>query len=266
MLSFYHSQPTYSVSYSGSPRYTTYTPYASSRPEVRYRHALAEYLSAEEEYGALLRAREQAKLRARVEEALRRQERARLLRVEISRARREQQAREVERTLAKALSWEEVSKGHRSFRDITPVMWGTSGRRRRDTLAFPFLHAHTSPESFRGASAVHSSAEDRVCRRLNLFGLSPDSYDQPRPQHHANEDTKDNEPQPCSSEPDECSANLESILRERLQKVVGGDEEVEDVARAILRHLTPDTGVSPPTKVRHHTVFSLNILFLTTDP
>jgi len=247
MLSSYLSQPIYSVSYPGSPRYSAYTTYPSSRPEVRYCRALAEYLSAEGEYEALLRSREQAKLRARVEEALRRQERARLLRVEISRARREQQAREIERTLAKALSREEVSKDRRSFRDIAPVICGSSGRPCRDTLVFPFLHAHASPEAFRDVSAVQSSAEDRVCRRINLFGLGPDSYDQPQPQHHANEDTK----------PDEYFVpNLESLL----QKVVG-DEEVQDVARAILRRLTPETGVSRSTKVRPHSVSSLNVSF-----
>jgi len=48
------------------------------------------------------------------------------------------------------------------------------------------------------------------------------------------------------SRPDERSAlNLESLLRSRLQKVVG-DEEVQDVARAILRRLTPTTGGSRP--------------------
>jgi hypothetical protein len=234
--------------------------------EARYRRALAEYLYAEGEYEALLRAREQAKLRARVEEALRRQELARLLRVEISRARREQQAQELERTLAKDLSREDVSKNHRSLRDIAPVICGTSRGPRQDTLVFPFPHAHASrtggagaekesPESLWGMSAVRSSAEDGVCGRFNLFALGPDSYDQPQPpQHDANENegTKDNKPQPFTSEPDEYSVpNLESLLRDRLQKVVG-DEEVQDVARAILRHLTPETGVDRSTKVRHH--------------
>ena len=137
MLSFYHSQPIYSISYPGSPRYSAYTPYTSpltnADPEVRYRRAVAEYLSAEGEYKALLHAREQAKLRARVarvEEALRRQKRARLLRAEISRARREQQAWELERTFAKALSREEISKDYRSFRDIASVICGSSGRPR----------------------------------------------------------------------------------------------------------------------------------------
>lgn len=110
-----------------------------------------------------------------------------------SRARREQQARELERTLTR----EEVSKGHRSFRDIAPVICGTS-----------------SGVIFSGGiSAVQSSAEDKVCRRFNLFGLGPDSYGQPQLHHHANEDTKDKKPQPFSSEPDEYSVpNLESLL------------------------------------------------------
>lgn len=64
--------------------------------------------------------------------------------------------------------------------------------------------------------------------------------------------------------------NLESLLRERLQKIVG-DEEVQDVARAILRHLAPVTGgisrspaSAPSTKVRHNSIHSLSSLSLTT--
>lgn len=50
-----------------------------------------------------------------------------------------------------------------------------------------------------------------------------------------------------ASKPGECKCpvpNLESVLRERLEKIAG-DEEVQDLARGILRHLTSATGVSP---------------------
>jgi hypothetical protein len=49
------------------------------------------------------------------------------------------------------------------------------------------------------------------------------------------------------SEPQERSVpDLDSLLRERLQKIAG-DEEVQDLARAILRHLTSVTGANCPS-------------------
>ncbi len=64
-------------------------------------------------------------------------------------------------------------------------------------------------------------------------------------QHNAEKDTSVNSPPVSASEPCECSEpNLESVLRDRLQKLAG-DEEVQDLARSILRHLTSTTGASP---------------------
>jgi len=66
-------------------------------------------------------------------------------------------------------------------------------------------------------------------------------------QRDAEEERSVNQSPRSASEPGECECsvpNLESVLRERLQKIAG-DEEVQDLARAILRHLTSATGVSP---------------------
>ncbi len=92
-------------------------------------------------------------------------------------------------------------------------------------------------------------------------------------QHGAEEDTSVNQTL-TSPEPGECECsvpNLESVLRERLQKIAG-DEEVQDLARAILRHLTSVTGVSPsaaatassPEVDFHSTSFLLNCPVLMT--
>lgn len=284
MLSFYPSQPIYTVYPGGySPRRSSYSPYPSSTlpladPAMRYRHALAEYLSAEEEYKALLRAREEARLRARVEAALRRQKLARLLQAEISRSRR---VPELELALARHLSQAAPSEDHRSFRGMAPVTRQTSYRPLIDPLVTPYLHANGprvdetraekgSSESLRDSCAVRASVGDKVCGVSNSFVHGPDSYDQAQPQHHAKANTSDNQP-PCfgSKEVEHTVPNLEFLLRERLQKTVG-DEEVQDVARAILRHLAPVSGVSCPpasaasTKVRHHSVPPLSSLSLTT--
>src|SRR6266403_5950639 len=87
-------------------------------------------------------------------------------------------------------------------------------------------------------------------------------------QHGAEEDTSVNQTL-SSPEPGECECsvtNLESVLRERLQKIAG-DEEVQDLARAILRHLTPATGVSPSAAAAasspeggFHSALCLNLL------
>lgn len=79
-------------------------------------------------------------------------------------------------------------------------------------------------------------------------------------QHDDSEEgTSLNQPHLRRSVPD-----LESLLRERLQKKAG-DEEVQDLARAILRHLTSVTGVSCPAaavsspEVSLHSVLFLNV-------
>lgn len=64
---------------------------------------------------------------------------------------------------------------------------------------------------------------------------------------NAEEDSRANQSPLSASKPGDCECsvpNLESVLRERLQKIAG-DEEVQDLARAILCHLTSATGVSP---------------------
>ena len=79
---------------------------------------------------------------------------------------------------------------------------------------------------------------------------------------HDKEESSVNQPPLQRSVP-----NLESLLRERLQKKAG-DEEVQDLARAILRHLTSVTGVSRPSaaasspEVSIHSAFLLSVLRL----
>ncbi|KAI0291582.1 hypothetical protein BC826DRAFT_1022621 [Russula brevipes] len=49
-------------------------------------------------------------------------------------------------------------------------------------------------------------------------------------------------------EPDDRSVpDLESVLRERLQKIAGGDEEMQDLARSLLRHVTSTSGIGRPS-------------------
>ena len=70
-------------------------------------------------------------------------------------------------------------------------------------------------------------------------------------QRNAEEDSRVNQPPLSTSEPGECECsvhNLESVLQERLQKIAG-DEEVQDLAHAIFRHLTSATGVNPSAAV-----------------
>ena len=81
----------------------SYLPH-STEPGSHYRRAFAEYLVAEQE---LIRAREEARLRARVE-ALRRQEEARLLQARIIRARKERQVQRLQQVLARERAKEEV--------------------------------------------------------------------------------------------------------------------------------------------------------------
>src|SRR5258708_21076213 len=85
-------------------------------------------------------------------------------------------------------------------------------------------------------------------------------------QHKAEKDTSVNPPPVSASEPCECSEpNLESVLRDRLQEIAG--DEVQDLARSILRHLTSATGASPSVsspEVRFHSAFILNVPVLMT--
>ncbi|KAF8494403.1 hypothetical protein F5888DRAFT_1636110 [Russula emetica] len=230
MFSFYPSHPRafryLPPVYSVYPDDDLYSPYLSSpdsrllvtNPEVRYRRVLGEYLAAEEEYNAQLRAREEAKMRARAEAI--RQERARLRAAHLARARREQQARQFKQGLANALAQAAISgDDYLSLHHVVPV---TVKRPLSDMLIPSCMHGHTSCPD--GAS-VQKEKEQR----------------------DVEEDTSVNQCPLSASEPGECECsvpNLESVLRERLQKIAG-DEEVQDLARAILRHLTSATGVSP---------------------
>src|ERR1700761_6272267 len=72
-----------------------------TNPEVRYRRTFGEYLAAQEEYNAVLRAREEAKLMRARAWAIR-QERVRLQ--VLARARREQVARQFKQGLANVLA------------------------------------------------------------------------------------------------------------------------------------------------------------------
>ena len=150
-----------------SYRYPSSYPFVADQ-KVRYRRALSEYLSAEEEYNAVLRAREETRIRAHAE-GLRR-ERARLLRAQITRARQEQQARQFERALAEVLSRVAVPEGdhdHLSLRDVVPVMCGASKRSLSDTVV-PRLRAQQSQQeplvSLSSCDRMpRSSSEQKVC-------------------------------------------------------------------------------------------------------
>lgn len=244
MFSLYPSHPRalgYSSYSSPTPIYSVYpnddlySPYLSSpdsrllvtSPEVRYRRALGEYLAAKEQYNALLRAREEAKLMKARAEAIR-QERARFRVAQLARARREQQARQFKQGLAKALARAAVSgDDNPSLHHVVPVpvrvMYQTSERPLSDMLILSYM---------RGGK---ESCADGV------------SVQKKKEQHDAEEETNLNHCPLSASEAGECQCpvpNLESVLRERLQKIAG-DEEVQDLARAILRHLSSATGVSP---------------------
>ena len=247
MFSFYPSHPRalrYSPpAYSVYPDNDLYSPYLSSpdsrllvtNPKVRYRRALGEYLVAEEEYNALQRVREEAKLRARAEAI--RQERARLRVAQLARARREQQARQFKQGLAKALLRAAVSgDDDLSLHHVVPVrvMYQTSERPLSDMLIPSCMHRH---ESYADGVSVQ---KEKVCD-INLDFCLQSVLILAQAQRDSEEET--HRP-PSASEPGECDCSapsLESVLRERLQKIAG-DEEVQDLARAILRHLT---GVSP---------------------
>ena len=233
----YYSPPVYSA----YPDNDLYSPYhlssANSRainPEVRYRRALGEYVAAEEEYSAVLRARERTKLmRVRTE---------RLRVAQLARARREQQAWQIKQGLANALVRAAFSgDDDLSLHDFVPVMYQHF---QRPLSNMPI----TSCMDGRGSCADGAGAQmEKVCRFWFESGLHCVLM-MARPQRDVEEKTSVDQRAAPASEPGECEGsvpNLESVLRERLQKIAG-DEEVQDLARAILRHLTSATGVSPP--------------------
>ena len=244
MFSFYPSHPRalrYSPPFfSDDDLYSASSRLLVTNPEVRYRRALGEYLVAEEEYNALLRAREEAKLRARAEAI--RQERARFRVAQLARARREQQARLFKQGLAKALTRAAIS-GDDDLLSLhhapVRVMYQTSEGPLSDMFISSCMDGNASCVD---GGSVH---KEKVCgvRFESLHWVLIMAQEQ----RNAEEDSSVKQSPLSASEPSECECsvpNLESVLRERLQKIAG-DEEVQDLARAILRHLTSATGVSP---------------------
>ena len=269
MFSFYPSHPRAlrycPPDYSVYPNDDSYLSSPDSRllvrnPEVRYRRALGEYLVAEEEYNALLRAREEVKLRARAEAI--RQERARLRVAQLARAHRELQVRQFKQGLAKAVARAAVSgDDDLSLHHLVPVrvMYQTSERPLSDMLIPSCMHGHESCAD--GASVQ----KEKVCG-VRFGSCLHSVLIMGQAQRDAVEEKSVN-PSPLSaSEPGECECsgpNLESVLRERLQKIAG-DEEVQDFARTILRHLTSATGVNPSAaasspEVSFHPAFFINV-------
>jgi len=250
MFSFYPSHPRAlrysSPVYSVHPDDDLYAPYLSSHdsrpqvinPEVRYRRALGEYLAAEEAYNTLLRTRARA-------EAIR-QERARLRLARLADARREQQARQFKQGLAKVLSRAAVSGDDDLLHHVVPVtvMYQTSERPLSDMIIPPCMYGRASCAD--GASVQ----KEKVCGvrfQPCLHSVLIRVHAQAQAQRDAEETNVDQSAPLSTSEPgeSECSVpSLECVLRERLQKIAG-DEEVQDLARSILRHLTSATGVSP---------------------
>ncbi|KAI0255569.1 hypothetical protein BJV78DRAFT_684790 [Lactifluus subvellereus] len=197
------------------PSYFSYLPRVTD-PETRYRRALTEYLAAEDEYNELLYAREEAALRARAETL--RQERARFL-----------QGRQLEQALTRARvqSLATNATDDLALPHVVPVM--CSPPKRRGT-SLPDVLASRRPQ-------VHASRTDWKTLLESLY----DSISQPSVDEKAQPDH--------NAKGDEFSASSLESLRERLQKTAG-DEEVQDVARAILRRLgepTHTTGVIEPS-------------------
>jgi BAG domain len=204
-----------------------------ANPEVRYRRALGEYLAAKEEYNALVDTRK-AKLRSHGE-ALRR-ERARLRLASLARARQEQRVRQIQQGLAKSLGRAAVSgDDDLSLHHVVPVTFMHQTFETEQPLSDmfdPLVRA-----SCDGFPCWEKEVRGVWIVRSHLVLIAVQEQDDA-------EETSINQP---PSEPQERSVpDLESLLRERLQKIAG-DEEVQDLARAILRHLTSVTGVSCPS-------------------
>jgi hypothetical protein len=245
MFSFYPSHPR--ALRCSAPVYSVYdsdfySPYQlSSRdsrvpvanPDVRYRRAISEYVAAEEEYNAVLRRHEEAKLKARAEAI--RQERVRLRLAQLARARRERLEQQFKQGLAKALVRAAVSGDDDLLHHVVPV------------TVRPLSHI-LSPSCMHGEV---SCADDASVQKEKVCGVWFESclhsvLIMAQAQRDAKEETSVNQSPLSASKPGECECaapNLESVLRERLQKIAG-DEEVQDLARSILRHLTSATGVS----------------------
>jgi hypothetical protein len=141
-------------------------PSRTINPESRYRRALAEYLVAEEE---LLRARQDATLRARAE-ALRRQEEARLLQARTIRAREERKVQLLKQLLAQQRAAVVAAKTanpevHFSLPHRVPVARSIQERHRKPISSAPKTHI-----SFVGEDQLFDSipVNEEVCRMYNL--------------------------------------------------------------------------------------------------
>jgi hypothetical protein len=229
---YYYSSPIYPgqrLVYldADEPSYPSYLPRVSD-PSTRYRRALAEYLAAEEEYNAVLRAREEAALRARAEAF--RQERVRFL-----------QARQLEQALAQAT----VDLSPPSVVPVVCSLPKRCGSPLPDVLASRRSRAHTTHvdgateiwKELLGSlceSAHQQPADDgKVCGVAILSADHSDTPDKAQPDHDAKRD--------------EVTTLILERLRECLQR--SSDDEVQDVACALLRRLgQPNTmdGVSEP--------------------
>jgi hypothetical protein len=204
-------------------------------PESRYRRALAEYLAAEEE---LLRARQEATLRARAE-ALGRQEEARLLQARTIHARGELQAQRLKQLLAQQRAAVLAAKTaipevHLSLPHRVPVACSIPERREKP---IPSVFTPKTHISFMGEDQLFKSMpiNEEVCRMYNLSVDSPDTPTQRRPEHRSAPHLV---PENGTS-----ASTLESLLQARLRKVAShhGDEEVQALARATLHHLVQHT-------------------------
>lgn len=185
-------------------------------PESHYRRALTEYLVAEE---GLFRAREEATLRARAE-ALQHQEEALLLQARIIRARKEWQVQQLERALAQVRAAALVTKP--AFPEVT-------------TLPHMVPVARSVPEGRMTPISSVLAAQTPQTHVSFTDGSQPlDSIPQPlgQPEYRTASHLV---PQNGTS-----AQNLESLLQARLRKQLvsdNEDEEVQDLARATLRHL-----------------------------
>lgn len=216
-----------------------YLPRRTTDPELHYRRALAEYLVVEQD---LLRAREGATLRARVQ-ALQRQEEARLLQARIVRARKERELQQLKPALAQRraaaiVSKTEIPEDHLSLHHTVPVT--RSVRERRRTPSFSVTQTPQTHVLLTDKSRMLDSMPDPANEVCRMYILSTDSSDTP------NQGQSEHRTAPHQNS----APTLESLLQERLRKVVTdeGDEEVQNIARVILHYLVPDTSEGHATE------------------
>ena len=238
----------------------------TTSPESRYRRALADYFAAEEELSHI---REESALRTRVE-ALQRQEEARFLQARIIRAREERRARQLEQVIAQQRATALTAKtatpeAHLSLPHTVPIAYSNSEQCR---TSIPSAFATQTPQTYvsfmDGSQLPDSVSVNEVCCMCVLFTDSPDGPNQVRSEHRSAPHLV---PENRISVP-----TLESLLQARLRKVArdNEDEELQDLARATLRHLVQDTlerngndTSAPSFEVGFNYAFTLIFLSLT---